>query len=96
MSPVRDLVSPDIVDELATPSNVRLGQEILEGDEVEVTSSDPGRIMFRVGGILTGHRRAELWSSADGLHWECTCTSNPDLFCKHLVAAALSLDPPTV
>lgn len=92
MSSISDLVGSGIVDELATPSNARLGRAIFDGDEVEVTSSDPTQVMFWVGGGITGRRRVELRSSADGLRWKCTCTSDPDLFCKHLVAAVLSLD----
>lgn len=95
MATVSDLVTPDVVDELATPSNLRLGREILDGDEIEVADDDPAHLVFRVGGTKTGRRRVELRSSAGGLRWSCTCTSDPDLFCKHLVAAALSLTPRT-
>lgn len=95
MSSVSDLIEPGIVDELATPSNARLGRAILDGDGVAVTSADSTQVTFQVGGTMTGRRRVELRSSADGLRWRCTCTSDSGLFCKHLVAAALSLNPPT-
>lgn len=94
MSSISDLVSLETVDELATPSNARLGRAIFKADEVEVIDSDPEHALFRVGGATTGRRRVELRSAADGLHWRCTCTSDPDLFCKHLVAATCSLLPP--
>ncbi len=95
MSSIGDLVGVDTVDELATPSNARLGRAIFKADEVDVIDSDPEHVLFRVGGTTTGRRRVELRSAEDGLHWKCTCTSDPDLFCKHLVAATVSLIPST-
>lgn len=94
MSSIGDLVGLDTVHELATSSNARLGRAIFEADEVETINSDSGHVLFRVGGTTTGRRRVELRSAVDGLHWKCTCTSDPELFCKHLVAATLSLIPP--
>lgn len=96
MSSVNDLVAPNVAETLATPSNVRLGRELLDGGEVEMVSSAATNMEFRVGGRTTGRRRVELRSSTDGLKWDCTCTNNPELFCKHLVAAALSLQEPSV
>lgn len=94
MSSVTDLVSPNIIDQLATTSNARRGRELVDGGEVTVTNSDPAQVDFQVGSVLTGRRRVELRASKDVLHWRCTCTSDPQLFCKHLVAAALSLAKP--
>lgn len=92
MPSVNDLVGAKVVEALATTSNARLGRELFDGGEVEMISSDASKVQFRVGGNKTGRRHVELMSSKDGLKWKCTCTSSPELFCKHLVAAALSVE----
>lgn len=95
MPSVNDLIGPKVVEALATTSNARLGRELFDDGEVETTNSDASRMEFRVGGKTTDRRRVELMPSKDGLEWKCTCTNNPELFCKHLVAAALSLTKPS-
>ncbi len=78
-----------LLEDLATPANVRLGRELAAGGEVELTTSNSGRLEAQVGGNATQRRRIELWSDTDGPSWSCTCSNDADLFCKHLVAAVV-------
>lgn len=51
------------------------------------------RYIVGVGGVASAgqQRSVRLSSDAGGLRWRCTCTKNADHFCKHCVAAAVSL-----
>ena len=90
MRSVADLVSPDRLNTLATPSNLRLGREIKDKGGVKLGEFGPLRVTATVGGTeATGSRRkVELRSENGELGWTCTCT-NSDLFCKHCAAVAL-------
>lgn len=92
MIPFAELIGPEAIQSVATPANARLGRELAAADGVEVTATSPGRVEARVGGGRSGsqRRRVALWSDEDGLSWSCTCTNDPHLFCKHLVAAAVN------
>lgn len=88
-----DLLTPESVDDLATPANARLGSELAEAGEVELLDAGSQRVKARIGGAGSGSQRrnVELSLSKGQLDWACTCTSDRRLFCKHLVAAALAL-----
>jgi uncharacterized Zn finger protein len=88
---VADLIEPETVAHLATPSNLRLGQDILDQGGVELTRVEPLHISARVGGVAAADQRrtVELVSGPAGLEWSCTCTRRKDLFCKHCVAVSL-------
>lgn len=77
---------------LATPSNLRLGRQIVIEGGVEWLSKDIGHITARVGKVPSADqvRTVELFTGDDGLKWSCTCTRRRDLFCKHCVAAAVA------
>jgi uncharacterized Zn finger protein len=87
MSSVADLVEPEHLRRLATPSNLRLGEEIARQGGVELLEFGPSKVTAKVGG---GQRRSvELDATPQGLAWKCTCATRPDLFCKHCVALAI-------
>ena len=84
---VVDLVSAAALEALATPSNLRLGHEIASAGGVELVELGPRRVVAKVTG---GQRRTvELEARPTGLCFRCSCTTKPDLFCKHCVAAAV-------
>jgi uncharacterized Zn finger protein len=86
---VADLVSPEALEKLATPANRRLGREIAAGGGVEFVEHGPLRVKAKVTG---GQRRTvELEARPDGLSFRCSCTTKPDLFCKHCAAAAIAI-----
>jgi uncharacterized Zn finger protein len=92
MQPVTDLVEQKAVAHLATPSNLRLGRDILDQGGVELTRLESLRVSAKVGGVAAADQRrtVELFSGPAGLEWSCTCTGREDLFCKHCVAVALA------
>jgi uncharacterized Zn finger protein len=87
MSSVADLVEPDHLRRLATPANLRLGEEIARGGGVELIEYGPCEVAARVADGQ--RRRVTLSSTPQGLAWRCSCTKRPELFCKHCVAAAI-------
>ncbi len=76
---------------LATPAHLRLGQEIVDQEGVELIRSDPLQVRAKVGGVAAARQRrtVELVASPAGLAWSCSCSKRKDLFCKHCVATAL-------
>lgn len=91
--PIAELVGPEVVEDVATPANVRLGKALAADSAVELAATDSDRVDGWVGGgdSATQRRRVALWSDQQVLAWSCTCTNEPNLFCKHLVAAAITL-----
>ncbi|SED90943.1 hypothetical protein SAMN05519104_4719 [Rhizobiales bacterium GAS188] len=89
---VADLIAENVLSEessasLATPANLRLGREIAASGGVELIESGPLRVVAKVTG---GQRRTVALDAVEKrLRFTCTCTSRADLFCKHLVAAAI-------
>lgn len=71
----------------ATPSNVRLGKEIYESGEVEITESTSTLLVAKVGGGQTRTTTFEIEDS--DLRWHCACRRDKPPWCKHLVALAL-------
>jgi uncharacterized Zn finger protein len=74
---------------LAQPANFRLGQEIVRGRGVVVTSANPHRVTALVTPPGGQRRTVELSADAAGLHCRCSCTGKAGYFCKHCVAVAL-------
>ncbi len=91
MTQIAKLVGPEVVQDLATPANVRLGQALAADGSVDLVASASGGVEGSVGGgdSATQRRRVALWPDDHVLAWSCTCTNDPKLFCKHVVAAAI-------
>lgn len=84
-----DLVDDAVLRALATPSNLRLGREIVARGEVEFVDFGRFRVVARVGGGQW--RTFELKSMPAGLRWKCTCTGRRERLCKHGVATGLAV-----
>ncbi len=87
MPSVADLVERAAIEKLAIPSNIRLGEELAAQGAVELLKVGPLTVTAKVHGGQT--RTVELRAGKGGLAWSCTCTKEPDVFCKHCVAVAL-------
>ena len=74
---------------LATPANIRLGEEIAKDGGVEFIAQEHALVVARVQPKDGQRRTVELRSMNDGLAWKCTCTRQK-LFCKHCVATAIA------
>ncbi|HSX36124.1 MAG TPA: NUDIX domain-containing protein [Patescibacteria group bacterium] len=88
---VVDLTRDDDVRQLATPANILAGHEIFQKGEVAFAEFKPELINATVSMPGMNTRRTSFSVKDDMLRWKCTCTSNPKLFCKHLVVAALGV-----
>ena len=93
MLSVVELSGPNELRRLATPANLRLGQEIIEQKGVTLIAVTPQHVTAKVGGVpaADGRSRLTLKVGQSGLQWSCTCTKRGDLFCKHAVATALAM-----
>lgn len=85
-SPLIDL---EEMEELATPSNIRLGNELAEADEVIILERTVQGVKAKVDGGQT--HMVVMTLGETGLDWTCTCTKDAGLFCKHCVATVVKL-----
>lgn len=96
---VADLLSPEIIQELARPSDLRYGQAIHDRDGVEFIEFKPSQVEAWVGGLDgrvaeggSQRRRTQLFATPEGLTWHCAGNpKNHQIFCKHCVALALAI-----
>ena len=96
---IPDLLSLEIVRELARPSDLRYGQAIHRRKGVEFIEYGPSRIEGWIGGLDgsvaeggSQRRRTRLFVTAEGLAWHCAGNPrNHQVFCKHCVALALAV-----
>jgi uncharacterized Zn finger protein len=87
---LRSLLSQDTVLELAGPAAVARGAAYQRDGRVELASVDQDRVEAVVRGSLP--YTVKLSARGGSLRWSCTCPVGDDgAFCKHCVAAALSL-----
>lgn len=86
MPSVADLVERSIIEKLAIPSNVRLGEQLADQGAVELLEFAPLAVRAKVHGGVT--RTVELRSVRGKLAWDCTCTKARKRLCKHAVAVA--------
>ncbi len=98
-SQLQKILSKTSLKELALPSNITYGTAIYTRHAVEVIHSNDTEIEAWAGGLTGdvksgGGSRRHVWLTVkdNSLHWHCS--GNPkdhDIFCKHCVAVALSL-----
>ncbi len=96
---VAELVSPEIIRELATPANFRYGQAIHQRGGVAFIEYQPAEVLAWVGGLDgsvaeggSQRRRTRLYVTPKGLGWHCAGNPrNHQIFCKHCVALAFAL-----
>jgi uncharacterized Zn finger protein len=94
-----DLLSPEVIQELARPADMRYGQAIHARGGVELIQYEPGRVEAWVGGLDgrvaeggSQRRRTQLFVTPEGLAWHCAGNpKNHQVFCKHCVALALAI-----
>ena len=80
------------VKQLAGPLSYPCGFSYYRDGRVETPVDDGRGLQARVRGTMP--YVVKLWAEDDAPGWSCTCPAAEDgSFCKHCVAAALSLDP---
>ncbi|MBP1919835.1 SWIM zinc finger family protein [Youngiibacter multivorans] len=98
---LKDSLGNDLISRLATPSNIRLGEEIFKSGGVEILSCDDNKATAKVSGGQT--KMTEIEGTEDMTMWKCSCLGKrTTIFCKHCVALAIafvetdisSTDPP--
>lgn len=90
MDSVADHSEPVKIKVRATPDDYKAGEALAESGNVRLMLVNPIKVTATVSepGTDKAHH-AELASTPSGLAWKCSCTVDPKLFCKHLVATAL-------
>ncbi len=91
MTAVVDLTRDDAVRQLARKSDILAGHEIWKTGEAVLNVFEPERVEAKVSAPNTNSRRTRLEIKDGKLSWKCTCTSDPKVFCKHLVCTALEV-----
>lgn len=88
---LKDSLGPDMITRLATPSNIRLGEEIFRSGGVEIITYDDNKSTAIVSGGQT--RRTEIEGTDDMIRWKCSCLGKrTHIFCKHCVALAMAVE----
>jgi|SRR6266851_3157289 uncharacterized Zn finger protein len=96
---VAELLSRELIQQLARPSDFRYGQAIHDRGGVEFIASTPSQVEAWVGGLDgkmaeggSQRRRTHFFATPEGLTWQCTGNpKNHQIFCKHCVALALTI-----
>ena len=96
---IADLLSLDLIQNLARPANFRYGQAIHDRGGVEFIEREPSHILAWVGGLKgtmveggSQRRRTHLYIKDDEIQWHCAGNpKNHQIFCKHCVALALAI-----
>jgi hypothetical protein len=99
MRSVLELISKEIMEQLALPSNLRYGKAIFERGGIEIIELTPQKAEGWIGGLSGSsaegggqRRRTQLIATPEGLEWHCAGNpKNHQIFCKHCVALALFL-----
>lgn len=93
------LLSPEVIRDLARPSDLRYGEAIHRRGGVAFIKYDPFKVEGWIGGLSgsvaqggSQRRRTRLSATAKGLTWHCAGNpKNHQIFCKHCVALALAV-----
>lgn len=96
---VADLLSLEIIQEIARPSDLRYGQAIHDRGGIKFIAFTPTLVEAWVGGLDgkvaeggSQRRRTQLFATSEGLTWHCAGNpKNHQIFCKHCVALALTI-----
>lgn len=92
---LKDLLGNDILKELATPSNLRLGEDIFKTGGVKLMLLDEKHAIAKVSGGQ--NRKTELEAEDDRLTWKCSCLGKRSyVFCKHCVALVMAIEANTI
>lgn len=84
----------NLIDEItirvsSTPSNFRMGKELLDTNKVEIIEYTPEKVTAKVNSSVK--RKVEFILNKDFMNWKCTCRLNQKKFCKHSVAVGLEI-----
>jgi uncharacterized Zn finger protein len=89
MKSLLSLISLDQLEQMASRSNFRYGQEIAKNGDIKIEKSNTFNITATVKSKNKNTRTVELSSTSKGFRWKCTCTGRKDLFCNHCVAVGI-------
>lgn len=93
MKPVINLVTLEVLKELASRSNFRYGRDIAKSGTITFDTVNAFHVVARVAFRGGQTRTVDILSTPKGLRFKCTCTARKDLFCNHCVAVGLTLLP---
>lgn len=89
MQPIQTEVTEELLKDLASRSNFRLGKDIAKNGLVSFSQTDVLHMVARVEFRNSQTRTVDVLSTPKGIKWKCTCSSRKDLFCQHCVAVGL-------
>ena len=89
MKPIKYLVPLEVLEELASRSNFRLGKAIASEGQITFEKQNTFNVIAKVRSKKGETRTVHLESTSKGLRWKCTCSSRKDLFCQHCVAVGM-------
>lgn len=87
---VLDPTTEDELRRLTQPAKIIHGHELAEKGDIAFGVFRPDRVEAQTSLLGSNTRTTALWLEDGKLRWRCSCTKNPENFCRHLVATALA------
>ena len=80
-----------LIEELASRSNLRYGKQMVERGEITIDQPNVFNLTAKVEFSAHETRTVEFHTTPKGLRWKCTCSNKKNFFCNHCVAVALTM-----
>lgn len=91
MKPLKELITADLVQEMASRSHYRYGKQIAKDGEFKVTKENTFNYLAEVKSGNHKPYSVAIMSTTKGFRWKCECSNKKDYFCEHCVALSLHL-----
>lgn len=91
VTPLKQLLTVEEIESLASRSNLRFGKQILKDAKIVITNSNVFRRVATVSYKNNPLQTVDLMATNKGLRNICTCTSRKNMFCEHAIAVALHM-----
>jgi uncharacterized Zn finger protein len=89
MKPVKEYLTEEQLEDLASRSMFRYGKGIAKDGEFTEIKKNTFNIITQVKQGSHEKRTVHLESTPKGFRWKCTCSSKKNFFCQHCVAVGL-------
>ncbi len=89
MKSVQSLLSHELIEQLASRSNLRYGKQIAERGKILIDQPNIFNVEAKVSFSAHETRTIEYHATAKGLRWKCSCSNKKNFFCNHCAAVAL-------
>lgn len=91
MKPLKDLVTLQLIDDLASRSHFRFGKQIYKDNEIKIIKENTFNYMAEIKMKSKTPINVAIMSTTKGFRYKCDCSNKKNFFCEHCVALGLYL-----